>query len=138
MALQATATRPEAWGWHLLGPINPLVVIAKNRPGGPFVAVGVIYMLGIGPLFDIFLGKSICYRPARESGRPFEVMLYAHAICQLIAGCTLGLLTHGGASLWIVLVAAVSTGINSGASGGRPGWLLSMRCLGTTAAFRLR
>jgi hypothetical protein len=79
MALQATATRPEAWGWHLLGPINPLVVIAKNRPGGPFVAVGVIYMLGIGPLFDIFLGKSICYRPARESGRPFEVMLFVRA-----------------------------------------------------------
>ena len=53
MALQATATRPEAWGWHLLGPINPLVVIAKNRPGGPFVAVGVIHMLGIGPFLDI-------------------------------------------------------------------------------------
>ena len=37
MALQATATRPEAWGWHLLGLINPVVVIAGNLLGGPFV-----------------------------------------------------------------------------------------------------
>ena len=42
MALQATATRPEAWGWHLLGLINPVMVIAGNLLGGPFVAAGVI------------------------------------------------------------------------------------------------
>ena len=53
MALQATATRPEAWGWHLLGLINPVVVIAGNLLGGPFVTAGVIYMLGIGPMLDV-------------------------------------------------------------------------------------
>jgi len=117
MRTEETALRPEAWGWHLLGLINPLVVIAGNLLGGPFVAAGVIYMLGIGPFLDVFLGTSIRHRPARESGRPFEVMLYAHALLQLIAVCSLVLLASSGVPLWIVLVAAVSTGINSGASG---------------------
>ena len=118
MALQATATRPEAWGWHLLGLINPVVVIAGNLLGGPFVTAGVIYMLGIGPMLDVVLGKSaLLQRPSRDSGRPFEVMLFAHALLQLLAVGTLLLLAAGGASVWIVVSAAVSTGINSGASG---------------------
>ncbi|MBT3211529.1 MAG: hypothetical protein HN345_05910, partial [Planctomycetaceae bacterium] len=117
MRIEETALRPEAWGWHLLGLINPLVVIAGNLLGGPFVAAGVIYMLGIGPFLDFFLGTSIRHRPARESGRPFEVMLYAHAFLQLIAVCTLLQLASSRVPLWIVVVAAVSTGINSGASG---------------------
>ena len=118
MALQATATRPEAWGWHLLGLINPIVVIAGNLLGGPFVTAGVIYMLGIGPMLDVVLGKSaLLQRPSRDSGRPFEVMLFAHALLQLLAVGTLLLLAAGGASVWIVVFAAVSTGINSGASG---------------------
>ena len=75
-------------------------------------------MLGIGPVLDVVLGKSaLLQRPSRDSGRPFEVILFAHAILQLLAVCTLVLLAHGEASLWIVLFAAVSTGINSGASG---------------------
>ena len=118
MALQATATRPEAWGWHLLGLINPVVVITGNLLGGPFVTAGVIYMLGIGPMLDVVLGKSaLLQRPSRDSGRPFEVMLFAHALLQLLAVGTLLLLAAGGASVWIVVFASVSTGINSGASG---------------------
>ena len=45
---QETVSRPEAWEWHLLGLINPIVVIAGNLLGGPCVAAGVVYMLGIG------------------------------------------------------------------------------------------
>ena len=59
MRTEETALRPEAWGWHLLGLINPLVVIAGNLLGGPFVAAGVIYMLGIGPFLDVFLGMGV-------------------------------------------------------------------------------
>ena len=44
-------------------------------------------------------------------------MLFAHAILQLLAVVTLLLLAASGASEWIVLFAAVSTGINSGTSG---------------------
>ena len=46
---------PEAWGWHLLGLVNPLVVIGGNLLGGPWVAAGLIYMLGLGPLLDLLL-----------------------------------------------------------------------------------
>ena len=54
---QETGSRPEAWGWHLLGLINPFVVIAGNLFGGWFTAAGVVYMLGIGPVLDVVLGK---------------------------------------------------------------------------------
>lgn len=112
-----TLRRPEAWGWHLLGLINPLIVIAGNLIGGPWVAAGLIYMLGLGPLLDLFLGKAEAARPPRESGRPFEVLLYAHASLQLVAVGTLLALAFHEPSIWIVVIAAMSTGINSGASG---------------------
>lgn len=109
--------RPEAWGWHLLGLINPLVVIGGNLAGGPWVAAGVILMLGLGPLLDLLLGQSASPRPPRASGRPFEALLSIHAILQLIAVGTLLRLAVTEPSPWITLGAAVSTGINSGASG---------------------
>ena len=113
-----TASRPEAWGWHLLGLINPFVVIAGNLLGGWFTAAGVVYMLGIGPVLDVVLGKSDYHkRPSRDSGQPFEVMLFAHALLQLLAVGTLLFLATSESPVWIVVVAAVSTGINSGASG---------------------
>ena len=38
--------RPEAWSWHLLGLLNPLIVIGGNIVGGYWVAAGAIFMLG--------------------------------------------------------------------------------------------
>ena len=108
---------PEAWGWHLLGLINPLVVISGNLLGGPWGAAGLIYMLGLGPLLDLLLGKAPRPRPPRASGRPFEALLYGHAVLQLVAVGTLLHLAIAEPSPWTTLVAAVSTGINSGASG---------------------
>ena len=63
-------SRPEAWGWHLLGLINPFVVIAGNLLGGWFTAAGVVYMLGIGPVLDVVLGKSDYHKrlASRDSG----------------------------------------------------------------------
>ena len=117
MAAASTSDRPEAWAWHLLGLINPAVVISGNLLGGPWVAAGAVSMLGLGPLLDLLLGKAATPRPPREHGRPFEALLYAHAILQLIAVGSLLLLTTREPSLWITLIAAISTGINSGASG---------------------
>jgi alkane 1-monooxygenase len=109
--------RPEAWSWHLLGLVNPLIVIAGNLVGGPWTAAGLIYMLGLGPLLDPLLGTADRPRPPRRSGRPFESLLYAHAILQLVAVGTLLALASRQPAGWIVLLAAISTGINSGASG---------------------
>ncbi len=114
---RGSSPAPEAWSWHLLGLINPLVVIVGNLAGGPWVGVGVVYMLGLGPLLDLALGKADRPRPPRESGRPFEALLYAHALLQLVAVGTLLRLAVGTNSLETVLLAAVSTGVNSGASG---------------------
>lgn len=117
MTRSAFREKPEAWGWHLLGLVNPLVAISGNLIGGPWVASGVIYMLGLGPLLDVLMGQASRPRPPRASGRPFEVMLYVHAVLQLVAVGTLLRLAVVEPSKWTILVAAVSTGINSGASG---------------------
>ena len=109
---QATTLRPEAWGWHLFGLINPLVVIAGNLLGGWCTAAGVVYMLGIGPVLDVVLGKSDCRkRSSRDSGQLFEVMLFAHALLQLLAVGTLLFLATSESPVWTIVVAAVSTGI---------------------------
>ena len=46
MGEAATLEKPESWLWHLLGLINPGIVLASNIVGGYWVASGVIYMLG--------------------------------------------------------------------------------------------
>ena len=95
------------------------MVIAGNLLGGPCVAAGEsLPCLAIGPVLDVVLGTSDCRkRPSRDSGQPFEVMLLAHALLQLLAVGTLLLLAASKPPVWTVAVAAVSTGINSGASG---------------------
>ena len=117
MPAPTPSLRPEAWAWHLLGLINPLVVIGGNLAGGPWTAAGLLFMLGLGPLLDLLLGKAARPHPPRESGRPFERLLYAHAVLQLLAVGSLLALAQREPSAWVVLLAAISTGINSGASG---------------------
>ena len=50
--------KPESWRWHLLGLVNPLLVITTNMVGGYWVASGLLYMLGAGPLMDLGLGRA--------------------------------------------------------------------------------
>jgi len=117
MTSPAALLKPETWAWHLLGLVNPLIVIAGNLAGGPWVAAGLIFMLGLGPVLDLLLGKAIVPRPPRQSGRPFEVLLYLHAVLQLAAVATLLAFAHREPSPLVVLIAALSTGVSSGASG---------------------
>ena len=117
MRSPSTSQQPESWAWHLLGLINPLLVITGNLLGGPWVATGVVYMLGLGPVLDLVLGKAARPRPPRESGRPFELLLFMHAGAQLVAVGTLLHLAMQHVEPATVLVAAISTGVNSGASG---------------------
>ncbi len=109
--------KPESWLWHLLGLINPLIVISSNLVGGYWVATGVIYMLVLGPLFDFLLGCAKRARPARESGRPFELLLFVHAMLQIVVLLTLLYRASMEGSAWTTGVAALSTGLCSGASG---------------------
>ncbi len=116
-AAQEPPLRPEPWGFHLLGLITPLLVVAGNLAGGPWALMGLVYMLGLGPLLDVALGRAARPRPPRESGRPFEALLYVHAALQFGALGTLlyRALLDGGA--WTTWAAAGSTGLSSGVSG---------------------
>ena len=109
--------RPEAWSWHLLGLLNPLIVIGGNIVGGYWVAAGAIFMLGLGPLLDVMMGKAEKPRPPRDSGTPFEALLYVHALMQFITLGSLFYFASQNGINWLLLVAGISTGINSGASG---------------------
>ena len=71
---------PEPWIFHLFGLISPVLVISGNLMGGLFTAMGVIFIWGIGPLLDILFGKSKVPRPPRDSGTPFEILLWVHGI----------------------------------------------------------
>ena len=109
--------KPEAWCWHLLGLLNPLIVIIANLAGGYWVLSGVVYMLGLGPLMDLALGQTKKLKPPHQSGLPFEALLYVHAALQAAA---IGSLIHRAmldGSGWATWVAALSTGLCSGASG---------------------
>ncbi|MDA0330338.1 MAG: alkane 1-monooxygenase [Gemmatimonadetes bacterium] len=111
------AERPEAWSWHLLGLISPLLVLSTNLLGGAWVVTGVLYMLVLGPALDVTLGKAERPRPPHESGRPFEALLYVHALVQFIALGTLLYRASLDGNAWTTWVAAASTGLSSGVSG---------------------
>lgn len=114
---QALPHRPDPAVLHLLGLINPVLVITGNIAGDMAVAMGVVYMLGVGPMLDWLLGEARPARPAPESGTAFEALLRAHAVLQLIAVATLLHRAQLDANAWTTWVAALSTGLCSGASG---------------------
>ena len=82
---------PEPWGYHLLGLISPLLVISGNLLGvyePIYAAMGVFFIWVVGPILDIIMGETEVPRPPRESGTPFEVLLWVHGILQLVVMAT--------------------------------------------------
>jgi len=117
MSESAALEKPESWLWHLLGLINPVIVIASNIVGGYWVVSGIIYMLGLGPLLDVLFGSASKPKPPRQSGRPFEALLYVHSILHFVVLSTLLYRASIDGAAWTTLIAAQSTGICSGVSG---------------------
>ncbi|MBD51626.1 MAG: hypothetical protein CMB08_06950 [Euryarchaeota archaeon] len=129
---------PEPWFLHLLGLISPILVISGNLMGGFFTAMGVIFIWVIGPLLDVLLGKSKVYRPPRDSGTPFEILLWVHGILHFFVIGTFFMFAfqQNEINLWLI-AAAMSTGLCSGASAivtahelghhkpKSPGWILA-------------
>ena len=66
---------PEPWPVHLLGLVNPMIVIAGNLLGGAYTMMGVVFVWGIGPILDIVMGETKQARPPRESGVPWSYQL---------------------------------------------------------------
>ena len=57
---------PEPWPVHLLGLVNPCIVIAGNMAGGIYTAAGLVFMLGLGPILEILLGEAVPVRVGYE------------------------------------------------------------------------
>lgn len=112
-----THLRPEPWAWHLLGLLTPLVVIAGSLAGGPWTVSGLVYGFVLGPVLDVALGRTKPPRPPRESGRPFEALLYVHAALHFVALAALMYRASLDGAALTTWAAAGSTGLSSGASG---------------------
>ena len=131
---------PEPWGYHLLGLISPLLVISGNLMGvyePIYAAMGVIFIWVVGPILDVLLGETKVPRPPRDSGTPFEILLWVHGLLQLVVmGTFFWFAFNTGLNIWLV-VAALSTGLSAAASAivtahelghtrpGSPSWWLS-------------
>ncbi len=130
--------KPEPWIVHLLGLISPVLVISGNIIGGVYTSMGVIFIWIIGPFLDILFGKSAKPRPPRESGLPFEILLWVHGIMHIVVIGTFFYFSSQQSEInrWLV-TASLSTGLVSGASAivtahelghkkpKSPGWLLA-------------
>ena len=81
---QQTHLRPEPWALHLLGFITPLLVIVGNLLGGVYTVMGVVFVWFVGPVLDILMGKSSQLRPPRDSGAPFEFLLWVHGVMHFL------------------------------------------------------
>ena len=109
--------RPEAWAWHLLGLVNPLLVLVGNLQGGLWTGMALVLTFGMGPLLDVLLGRARQPRPPRSTGRPLEMLLFVHAGLHFVVLATLIYrAAHDGAA-WTTWGAALSTGVSSGVSG---------------------
>ena len=107
---------PEPWQVHLLGLISPILVIIGNLIGGIYTAMGVIFIWVIGPILDIVMGETKVPRPPRESGTPFEILLWIHGILHLlVVGTFFYFASNEGLTNWLV-IAALSTGLSAAAS----------------------
>ena len=108
---------PEPWALHLMGLINPLVVISGNLLGGFYTVMGVVLVWGIGPILDVLMGESKQARPPRESGVPFETLLWIHGLLHFVVMASFFYFAYYEAqiSVWLV-TAALSTGLCAAAS----------------------
>lgn len=111
---------PEPWAFHLLGLITPLLAISGNILGvlesEMFAAMGVIFVWGVGPVLDIVMGESEVPRPPRDSGTPFEVLLWVHGIMHLIVVASFfWFASHEGLTWWLV-IGGLSSGLSAAAS----------------------
>ena len=111
---------PEPWAFHLLGLITPILAISGSILGvvenQAYVAMGVVFVWGVAPILDIVMGESKVARPPRESGTPFEVLLWVHGILQIVVVATFFVFAANEGMTWWLVVGALSSGLSASAS----------------------
>ncbi|MBP51289.1 MAG: hypothetical protein CMA68_04350 [Euryarchaeota archaeon] len=107
---------PEPWPVHLLGLISPGLAISGNILGGAYTLMGVVFIWGVGPLLDLAMGESKNPRPPRESGTPFEALLWVHGMLHFVMlGSFVYFASSEGLTRWLI-AASLSTGLVAAAS----------------------
>ena len=111
-----TALSPEPWSVHLLGLISPMLAISGNVLGGVYTLSGVLFIWVLSPILDVVFGESESPRPPRESGTPFERLLWVHGILHFVMLATFFYFAASeGITRWL-LAASLSTGLVAAAS----------------------
>jgi len=111
-----TTLSPEPWSVHLLGLISPMLAIAGNVLGGAYTLSGVLFIWVLSPILDVLFGESESPRPPRESGTPFERLLWVHGILHFVMLATFFyFVASEGITRWL-LAASLSTGLVAAAS----------------------
>ena len=96
--------------------ILPGITIAGNFTGGWFAFTGFITAFVIYPLLDMILGESQGRNLESDDPLFFDLILYAHAVLQIGAVGSLGYFALLEGLNRFTLMAALSTGTNSGIS----------------------
>ena len=111
-----TTLAPEPWSVHLLGLISPMLAITGNVLGGAYTLSGVLFIWVVSPILDVLFGESESPRPPRESGTPFERLLWVHGILHFVMLATFFyFVASEGITRWL-LAASLSTGLVAAAS----------------------
>ena len=106
----SVSLKPEPWGLHLLGLISPILAITGNLLGGVYTMLGVIFIWGVGPILDVALGESKNPRPPRESGTPFEALLWVHGLLHFVMLGTFFVFAASEGMTRRLVAASLSTG----------------------------
>jgi len=107
---------PEPWPVHLLGLISPALAISGNVLGGVYTMMGVVFVWVIGPLLDVVMGETKTPRPPRESGTPFEALLWVHGLLHFVMLWSFVNFASSEGLTWWLLAASLSTGLVAAAS----------------------
>lgn len=138
---QPRLLKPEPWGVHLLGLINPALAIGGNLLGGAYTLAGLVFVWLICPLLDLLLGQSKAQRQSPTRAGPYVAILWAHGLLHFVVlGSYVHLLVANGVDAWLLaatassgLAAATSAIVTAHELGHRrrysPGWWLARAML---------
>ena len=93
-----------------------MLAITGNVLGGAYTLSGVLFIWVVSPILDVLFGESESPRPPRESGTPFERLLWVHGILHFVMLATFFyFVASEGITRWL-LAASLSTGLVAAAS----------------------
>ena len=93
-----------------------MLAISGNVLGGVYTLSGVLFIWVLSPILDVVFGESESPRPPRESGTPFERLLWVHGILHFVMLATFFYFAASeGITRWL-LAASLSTGLVAAAS----------------------